>query len=201
MLQGCLALSVGLAPTVAHAQRPRTRVRLMNASNPDDVSLMPGNLAAGLALAGDVANPGVSLGPSATGELVSGLWRRFAWTTAVLRIALYRPCGDCGWTGDAFAGTRVGVLLASDRKRRHRLTLSSGLGWGTVGRNGGGRDPTGHGFVAVPSLRYTYSGILGVEFAAMLPGYDTGGSYPAVATISLVGFPLLLATAGPFWRR
>jgi hypothetical protein len=53
-----------------------------------------------------------------------------------------------------------------------------------------------------PALRYTFAGFLGVELGALLPAYDPGGPYPAVATLNLVGFPaLLVGMAKPmrFW--
>jgi|GEM_PF-2141772 len=175
-------------PRVAEAAKPRWR--LLHGGGPDDVVVTPGNLTAGAAVSFDTS--GAHWGPAFGAELFSGSWRRLSWTAAELRIALYRPCRRCGANAEGFAGARLGLVLASDRRRKHMLTASAGAGWGVLGSSWGGRDPSAHGMVLSPRVRYTAMGLVGVEVQALVPAYDPGGPYPATVMFNLVGVPLLL---------
>lgn len=183
-----LAAALFALPSSAHAKR---RWRLFHSPNADDVAVVPGNLSAGAGASGDVT--GAHWGPTVTAELFGATWRRLSWTGVEMRLLFYRECDDCEVEADHFIGPRVGVVLASDPKRRHVLTLGAGAGWGIVAPDWGGRDRTAHGMVVSPNLRYTAFGLIGVEVAALAPAYRTGGRYPAAVTFNIVGGLLALA--------
>ncbi len=189
--QLCTVLLCALAFGTPRGALAKRRWRLMHSPKADDVVVMPGNLSLGAGTSLDVTR--AHWGPSVTAELFTGTWRRLAWTGAEMRLLLYSPCPRCGAAGDHFVGSRFGVVLAADRKRRHILTMGAAAGWGTVAVNWGGRDRYAHGLMVSPNIRYTAFGFVGLEAAALLPAYRPGGRYPAAITFSVVGSLLVLA--------
>lgn len=183
-----LAVAAFIVPRSAAA---KGRWRLLHSSSPDDVAVTPGNLSAGAGASADVLQ--AHWGPSVTAEVFSGTWRRLSWTGAEMRLLFYRPSRTSEAEVDHFVGPRLGLVLASDRRRRHILTLGGGAGWGIIAADWGGRDRTRHGMVFSPNLRYTAFGLFGLEAAALLPAYPTGGRYPAALSFNLVGSLLALA--------
>ncbi|TNE52442.1 MAG: hypothetical protein EP343_00245 [Deltaproteobacteria bacterium] len=177
----------------------RTRVRMFHSRKECDVAILPVNVSAGTGVALDSKDTWGLF--SASAEVFILHWRYLSWTAAELRIAIYTACSDtnpepplgCFVSLDFFVGSRPGVTLHLDAKRKHQISFGLGVGWGSIGSGWGLRDGNGSGLVISPSVRYLFLNFLGLEVVALLPLYAAGAErFPALITFNLVGAPLAL---------
>jgi hypothetical protein len=177
----------------------RTRVRLFHSRKECDVAILPVNLSAGTGIALDSKDTWGLFSVSA--EVFVLQWQYLSWTAAEFRFAIYTACSDtnpepplgCFVSFDFFLGTRPGVTLHLDAKRKHQISFGLGLGWGSIGSGWGLRDGNGTGLVLSPSVRYLFLNVLGLEVVTLLPLYAAGAErLPTLITFNLVGAPLSL---------
>lgn len=185
-----------LSAAPAHADSSTEVHFARTPSSPDDVYLWPANLHIGYGYTGD-ENRGASA--FAIGlDVLTISYRALLIDAATARVAFRNGCAherpDCAVGADFFIGTRVAYAGYTGTRRQHQLLAGASVGWGQVGGGFSGRPSTGDGqLVVVPSLRYAYRGLAGLELAVLLPLTGPFGErYPMAVMFNVVGAGTLL---------
>jgi len=174
--------------------------------NGEDVFLWPINIHLGFGYTGDGAHGagGVSLGV----DLATFSWKGLVAEAFTFRMVLRSDCprsgappegGSCGLDADMFLGSRLALALYPDAGHQHQISLGAGIGWGSIGSGLSNDLDQGSGFlVTMPTFRYAWGGILGLEVQSILPMVSSYGErYPATFMVNLVGGAVIFA---PFVR-